>query len=411
MSGRNNVEDTVRDFWATRPRRPVVGRKAGGVAAAIGRRYRIDPVLVRVAFVVATLVSGVGLLLYLLGWLLLPAEGDEVSAAESLFGRGRSSTSPALTVLLGLALIPTAGVVFGGNAIAVVGLAAAGAAVFLLHRSRAGLGEVPPPHGGSALGAPAPGTPAGGNPVDPTIQQTVTSAAPDRPAPPAWDPLGAAPFAWDLPEPATAPPPTPVPPRPPRSKVTPITLGLALLAGGIASAFWPALSVTHILAIVLAVVGFGLVIGSLVRGGQGLIAIALPLTLLTWVMQAVPTSGFQTGEHRWVPVTAAQVAPRYDITMGSGVLDLSKLPMTDGQVVTTVTVVGMGDLRVVLPPRVDAQVLCRVGIGAVNCLRQGNSGFSAEVDVANPGLDGPGGGRLVLDARAGIGNVLVERAP
>ena len=47
--------------------------------------------------------------------------------------------------------------------------------------------------------------------------------------PPAWDPLGAAPFAWDLPEPG--PVPAPAPRR--RSRVTPMTLAVALLAGGV----------------------------------------------------------------------------------------------------------------------------------------------------------------------------------
>ncbi|MFN2495785.1 MAG: PspC domain-containing protein [Pseudonocardiaceae bacterium] len=383
----NDVEDTVRDFWATRPRRPVVDRKVGGVAAAIANRYRIDPVLVRVAFVVATLFSGVGLLLYLLGWLLLPAQDDEVSAAESLLGRGRSSMSPVLTVLLSLALIPAAGVVLGGNAFGVVGLAAAGAAVFLLHRSRAALGQAPMPH----------------------TQQTVTGAGSDRPVPPAWDPLGAAPFAWDLPEPAPVPPPLPPPARGPRSKVTPITLGLALLAGGIASALWPALAAAHILAIVLAVVGLGLVIGSLVRGGRGLIAIALPLALLTWVLAAVPVSGLQMTERRWTAATVAQVQPRYELTMGAGILDLTELRMADDQTVTSTVVLGTGDLRVILPPQVDAQVACRAGLGEVRCLGRDSSGLDAEVVARSTGTDGPGGGTLILNVRAGSGVVKVER--
>nr|HPK66493.1 S-layer homology domain-containing protein [Thermoanaerobaculia bacterium] len=54
--------------------------------------------------------------------------------------------------------------------------------------------------------------------------------------PPAWDPLGAAPFAWDLPEPS--PVPAPAPPR--RSRVTPVTLAVALLAGGVAALVHPA---------------------------------------------------------------------------------------------------------------------------------------------------------------------------
>ena len=41
-SGMAGVEDTVKDFWATRPRRPRRGRKVAGVAAGIANRYRID---------------------------------------------------------------------------------------------------------------------------------------------------------------------------------------------------------------------------------------------------------------------------------------------------------------------------------------------------------------------------------
>ena len=49
------------------------------VAAAIGRRYGIDPVVVRIALVVTTIFGGFGVPFYLLGWLFLPGESDEVS--------------------------------------------------------------------------------------------------------------------------------------------------------------------------------------------------------------------------------------------------------------------------------------------------------------------------------------------
>ena len=42
--------------------------------------------LIRVAFVVLTIFGGFGLLLYVLGWLLLPADGDEVSPGEVAAG-------------------------------------------------------------------------------------------------------------------------------------------------------------------------------------------------------------------------------------------------------------------------------------------------------------------------------------
>lgn len=396
-----NVEDTIRDFWATRPRRSDDDRKIGGVAAGIGRRYGIDPVLVRVAFVVATFFSGVGVLLYLLGWLLLPAAGDEVCAAAGLLGRGRSSMSAGLTLVLGLALIPVTGIVFGGHAFGVIGLAAGVAAIFFVHRSRAALGEIP---------ATQQGTVAGTRGAAPAAQSAAHRPASDRTAPLAADPLGASPLAWELPEP-TPPPQAPPPTRRPRSKVTPITLGLALLVGGITSALWPTLALAHIAALVLGVVGIGLVVGSLVRprAGRGLIVAAIPLALLTWVLHAVPVSGFRVGESVWAPVTITQLQPHYDLTMGAGLLDLSGLRMTGGQPVATTVAVGLGQARVVLPPNLDVAVVCRAPVGTVDCLGVTNSGSPARVEEQSTGTDGPGGGTLALDVRAGLGHVLVTR--
>src|SRR5436190_23352233 len=95
-----SVEDTLKDFWATRPRRPRRGRKLAGVASGIGLRYGIDPIVIRVAFVVATFYGGAGILVYLLGWLLLPEQDDEAAPFESMLNHRRSSTSSAFTVLL-----------------------------------------------------------------------------------------------------------------------------------------------------------------------------------------------------------------------------------------------------------------------------------------------------------------------
>src|SRR5215211_6236663 len=134
---RSDIDDTVREMWSTRPHRRKDDRKIAGVAAAIGRRYQIDPVLVRVMLVVTTIFGGVGIMLYLLGWLLLPEEGDEVSGAEALIGQGRSSMSKPLAIVLALALIPASSGLFTGKLSAVLSLAAVGAALFLLHRHRA----------------------------------------------------------------------------------------------------------------------------------------------------------------------------------------------------------------------------------------------------------------------------------
>ncbi|MPV87418.1 PspC domain-containing protein, partial [Georgenia ruanii] len=62
-------------------------RWIGGVAAGIARRLDVDPLLVRGVLVVMTLFGGLGLLLYGLGWALLPEESDgRIHLQEALHG-------------------------------------------------------------------------------------------------------------------------------------------------------------------------------------------------------------------------------------------------------------------------------------------------------------------------------------
>jgi len=189
--------------------------------------------------------------------------------------------------------------------------------------------------------------------------------------------------------------------------VTPITLGLALLTGGLAVAFAPGLSAAGIAALLLGIVGLGLVVGSFLQSGRGLILLAIPLALLTWVLHAAPAAGFKVGGSYWDPTTVAEVQPHYAVTLGNGRLDLTGLQLTQGQIVKTSVNVGVGETHVILSPNVDAQVSCQSQVGQVDCL--GRTG-SDRVDVTDNGLDGPGGGKVILDVHAGMGEVHVERA-
>ena len=57
-----------------RPLRVGEGRVAAGVAAGVARSVGVDPIVVRLAFIVLTFANGVGAVLYLAGWALLPEE-------------------------------------------------------------------------------------------------------------------------------------------------------------------------------------------------------------------------------------------------------------------------------------------------------------------------------------------------
>ena len=81
--------------------RPRQGRYIAGVCAALGRATNTDPVLWRVLLAVLGFFGGIGVLLYLIGWLVIPAEGDTASPIESLLGQGRSGMAPLSVMLLG----------------------------------------------------------------------------------------------------------------------------------------------------------------------------------------------------------------------------------------------------------------------------------------------------------------------
>ena len=53
-------------------RRSSHDRMVAGVAGGIGEYFDIDPVLVRIGFVAATLFAGTGLILYPIAWLVVP---------------------------------------------------------------------------------------------------------------------------------------------------------------------------------------------------------------------------------------------------------------------------------------------------------------------------------------------------
>lgn len=58
-------------------------RMVGGVASGLGAYFNIDPVFVRIGFVVLALFQGFGALLYLILWILLPSENSTAPDTRS----------------------------------------------------------------------------------------------------------------------------------------------------------------------------------------------------------------------------------------------------------------------------------------------------------------------------------------
>jgi len=71
--------------------RPRDGRVVAGVCAGLAAYFGVDPTLVRLAFALLTVFGGIGILLYLCAWIVIPEEGgDGTSIAESLVNKRRA---------------------------------------------------------------------------------------------------------------------------------------------------------------------------------------------------------------------------------------------------------------------------------------------------------------------------------
>jgi phage shock protein C len=61
--------------------RSLTNRKIAGVCGGLGEYLNIDPVIVRLAWIIFTLAGGAGLLAYILAWIIIPEEPSGESNA------------------------------------------------------------------------------------------------------------------------------------------------------------------------------------------------------------------------------------------------------------------------------------------------------------------------------------------
>jgi len=67
------------------------GQWVAGVCAGIGEYFGVDPNMVRLVWAIVTIFTvGVGILLYLAAWIILPEEGEDSSIAETWVTKRKS---------------------------------------------------------------------------------------------------------------------------------------------------------------------------------------------------------------------------------------------------------------------------------------------------------------------------------
>lgn len=267
---------TFAHFWATRPvRLPKKfggGGKVAGVCEGLGVRYQIDPTILRIVLVIATLFGGAGFIFYSLAWLTLPRYGSSLSPFEALSKRAYRDAythdrKVAVWNILFLGLSLSSFVGGPGSDWPLMTMASTAAII----AGGVGLYKMTPqPPAQSfwqrtAPAAPAADTTAAQEPVDGPAWAPTTGDGrwidPQTGAttPPAWDPLGAAPFAWDLPEPSEViPPAAPTKRRAPWYTLAMISLsmGTGVVAYLLTASLAVALLATGAVALGAGIVGF-----------------------------------------------------------------------------------------------------------------------------------------------------------
>ncbi|MGY0234704.1 PspC domain-containing protein [Longispora urticae] len=427
MTTPSHVPPPPADF-RSRYSRPKEGRKLAGVCAALGRATNTDPVLWRVVFAVFALFGGAGLVAYAAGWLFLSEDGDTASPIEALLGRGQSSTPAFVTILVAIGSVIGAIVVADTNFEFAAMLALIVVGVVLLVNKRPSGAPTGVPGGPPAFGPPATPAPvayympaqATQNPAGPPVAPPAGSVpfAPHGP----YQPAGNVPFAPHGPYqpawiPPQVPPRLPKPPKRPKEKsilsrltLFAVLIGLGVL--GILDATGWGVSVASYFGVALGIVGAGLVVGTFLGRGYKLIALGLVLAFglavsasATEVRKSVVRDG---GQRTWIPQSVGVIDPEYSIRVGLGTLDLRAVDFTD-RTVTVAVSTEAGEMRVLLPSKVDVEVRPNVSNGEATILGTHVAPEGQQSTITDLGIDGAGGGKLIINLNVKFGTARVTR--
>lgn len=390
----------IRDV--SRLRRSVTDRHIAGVAGGLARHLDVDPILVRVGFVVFTLFGGAGLLLYGALWLLVPEE-DEQAAPINLDPRSRSVALLVVGVIAALSFIGNVFGGWGGNHdgflfFPLIPLAIVGYVAYVVLRRRerrqahfaAQGGETGQPAWAAAYAAgPAAGLKADAQ-ANPEKYRDVN----------AWQVTGdpRTGYRWV---------------RDPRKKgplLFWIALPLIALALGVLGTV--DLAGTHVIAaaypaLALTVVAVLLLLGSFWGRAGGLILLGLLLVPVTAV--ATAADHWEGEDVRYTPTSAAELPAdgEYHLDLGKMVVDLTQIDPAalDGRRITAG--VDVGEVEVIVPDNLDVDATARVeGPGGLELFGEEGGG----IDISNHRTqDVPEeAGHLTVSASADLGHVIVR---
>jgi phage shock protein PspC (stress-responsive transcriptional regulator) len=391
-------------------------RWVAGVASGLGAYLEVDANLVRLAFFILAICGGLGVVLYIAAWVLMPAiDGVPPYGGPGVpMGRGARVD---LRILAGAFFLIVAVLVLASNfdfrfsglvwgaVLICIGL------LFLVGDSwpsRYPAGPPPAPSvpvGPAGYRSPAAATgevPSAYPPAAPAQQAYTSSYAPYTsytPQPAYATPAYAAPAAWS----GSAY-------RSGGLRLGTVGLAAVVLAVGVALLLQSAgvihLTVEMGFGIVFLVLGLTLLIGAWFGRSGGLVALGICLLPFAAAAVLVPeplTGG--AGNVSYAPQALSAVQPAYHLAAGQLYVDLSGVDL-GGQSVAVTSSVAFGHLVVVVPADTTVDLIGKVGAGEDSLLGRIDSGvqISSRFDAAT----GPApAGTLTLNVSVGCGQLTV----
>lgn len=363
--------------------RRIVAGVGGGVADALG----VNPVWVRLGFLVLTLGAGAGVLLYLALWWLLPREDMQESGSEEFLRRfpGVPAWAGGVVLIVGVGVLASQvasnqdrpdwspPLVLGFM------LVAFGVALFRrdLARERQGTDEA----------------------TDPELP-SVTATELARPAPSPRSIIARAPHRV----------------RPPRerSRLGVLTAGSAMIVVSVAVLLDGlgaiTLDVGRFPALALVVLGAGLLVSAWRGRARGAIVLGILILPVALVLSLIHSPfGGDIASRTLYPRRIDPFPASQRLLAGELFVDLTRVDMA-GSSRTLEIGMGAGSVRLVVPRDVTVHLLAEVGLGSLTVLGQPDRlGVDLRRDLTLPGR--PGGGVLVLRVDQGIGSLDLYRPP
>ncbi|HEX5383891.1 MAG TPA: PspC domain-containing protein [Propionibacteriaceae bacterium] len=439
-------------------RRSATDAKVAGLCSGLALHWGIDPVLVRVGWVLLALSGGIGLVLYLAGWLLIPVEGSDKAPVDDFFGESVRRWPRELWITLIVVASLGMFAVFGWLSPFSIGPAIVIAVIWYFgfykgRQDKRPAAAVPPPStadSDSDSDSPQPVLPefaqysgpatpftqaaeAWQRRIEEHTQQVAAATQPSAtphaewPSPPpenlsqvpADSPIAAHDAFLAEPDPAglyvEPAPAVPVKMSQTRSAkrlrlVCLIVLGLTLSGLGIAQAAGVAIPLAGYLAAALLVIGLTLVAATWFGMARGLLPVgvllAIAVVTITAAGPAIRVPVAATSTHAYTSLAELPAGDSTDV--GTLSVDLSRLAVTSD--VTYAAHVDLGQLVVKVPEDTTVLINYKADLGAVRAYgAEVKAGSDLAGDVTDPQPARPGQHTLTLNLSVDAGNIEVQR--